>query len=284
MMSAMTPVRYAERYLHLEVPFADGPVWVRVDKYVTQTPTAEKDQLWNALVRALQKTPKLTLRVDGEPIEFNSISQLRFHVLNPFFGKGTPEECQIVLQLALLLGRVGSKGELQTYSDANLGLDCNGFVGNYLFRVVGGNGWRADASGSASGPKATITQIMHSAGGITIHSVDDMLPGRMHILAEVDGHDVIIAGGPTTTPGHIVITEPGRYLPSFMTMDLTAADSGALGAPAFWGAESTGHIGLTQSWYAVTPLKRGGKVVDAVFRVYRSNKHSFLNFRIIGLA
>jgi len=34
----------------------------------------------------------------------------------------------------------------------------------------------------------------------------------------------------------------------------------------------------------VTQLKRSGKPVDGVFRVYRSSKHAFLNFRIIGLA
>lgn len=283
-MSAMTPMRYAERYLNLEVPFADGPpVWVRVDKYVTQTPTAEKDQLWSALVRALQKTPKLSLTVDGASVDFTSPSQLQFHVLDPFFGKGTPEDCQIVLQLAVMLGRVASKQALQAYSDANLGLDCNGFVGNYLFHVRDGHDWRTDARGSTSGPKATITEIMHDAGGFTIHSVDAMVPSRMHVLAEVDAHDRIIAGGPTTTPGHIVITEPGRYLPSFMTMDLSKGASSAVGAPAYWGTESTGHVGLTQSWYAVMPLTRGGKPVADVFRVYRSSKHSFLNFRIIGL-
>jgi hypothetical protein len=282
-MSAMTPMRYAERYLHLEVPFADGPVTVSVDRYVTQTPTAEKDQLWNALVRALQKTPKLSLTVNGEAVQFTSVSQLQFHVLDPFFGKGSPEDCQIVLQLAVMLGRVPSKQALQAYADANLGLDCNGFVGNYLFHVLGGNGWRTDARESTSGPKATITQIMHNAGGFAIHSVDDMTPSRMYVLAEVDAQGMIIAGGPTTTPGHIVITEPGRYQPSFMTMDLSKGASSAIGAPAYWGTESTGHVGLTQSWYAVMPLTRGGKPVADVFRVYRSSKHSFLNFRIIGL-
>jgi hypothetical protein len=180
-------------------------------------------------------------------------------VVNPFFGKGSPEDCQIVLQLAVLLERVGSKMELQTYADAHLGLDCNVFVGNYLFHILHGNSWRLDAHDDGVGPSTTITQIMSRAGGSVIHAVDEMVASRMYVLAEVDAQDHIIPGGPTTTPGHIVITEPGRYMPQFMTMDLTVADRGALMAPAFWGAESTGGIGLIQSWYAVTPLVRGGK-------------------------
>jgi hypothetical protein len=279
----MTPVRYAEKYLHLEVPFDDGPVWVGITKYLLRDPTAEQQGMWGAFKDYLRKNGRVLVRVNGELAEFTSPEPVLHRVVNPFYGKGSPEDCQIVLQLAVLLRRVTSKHELQAYADANLGLDCNGFVGNYLFRIVSGNGWRVDPPDGGVGPSTTIDLIMARAGGFVIHTVDQMVPSRMHVLAEVDGNDRIKPGGPTAETGHIAITEPGRYMPSFMTMDLSVANKGALGAPAFWGTESAGHIGLIQSWYAITQLVRGNKPVDAVFRVYRGSRRAFLNFRIIGL-
>jgi hypothetical protein len=282
-MSAMTPVRYAEKYLHLEVPFDDGPVYVGITRYLLRDPTAEQQGMWGAFKDYMRKNGRVRVRVNGENAEFTSAESALHRVVNPFYGKGSPEDCQIVLQLAVLLRRVNSKHELQGYADANLGLDCNGFVGNYLFRIVGGNGWRVDPPDDGVGPSRTIRQIMDKAGGFVIHTVDQMVPSRMHVLAELDDHDRIIPGGPNSATGHIAITEPGRYMPSYMTMDLGAANKGVLGAPAFWATESAGHIGLIQSWYAVTQLVRQNKPVDAVFRVYRASRRAFLNFRIIGL-
>ena len=289
-MTVMTPARYAERYLNLEVPFDDGPATVRIAKYHIGPPDAEQALLWQALKDYFRKNQQrqpgwtLRLRVNGEPVEFPTAQQMLHRVVNPFWGKGSPEDCQIVLQLAVLLRRVDSKAVLQQYCDAHLGLDCNGFVGNYLFRIHRGNGWRGDAPDGAAGPSDTITQIMSNAGGFVIHSVDQMVPSRMHVLAEVDIQNRIIPGGPSAVPGHIVMTEPGRYMNSFMSMNLDLAGSGALGAPAFWGTESTGGSGLVQSWYAVTQLMNGTRPVDGVFRVFRGVKRHFLNFRIIGLS
>jgi hypothetical protein len=282
-MGLMTPARYADKYLHLPVAFSDGPVTVSVSRYVLRNPSAEQGLFWAALKDYLLKNKSVRVRVDDADAEFTTPHQILHRAVNPFYGKGSPEDCQIVLQLAVLLRRVRSKSELQSYCDANLGLDCNGFVGNYLFRIVQRNGWRADPSSGDVGPSATISQIMSKAGGFVIHTVDQIVPSRMYVLAEVDGSDRIVPGGLNAVPGHIVITEPGRYMQSFVTMDLTAADKRVLGAPAYWGSESTGGIGLIQSWCAVTPLVRGTKTVDGVFRVYRTSKRSFLNFRIIGL-
>jgi len=287
-MSAMSPVRYAERYLNLQVSFDDGPKTVGITKYHIGDPDSEQGLLWQALKEHVQKNQKspgwrLRLRVNGEPAEFSNAEELRYRVVSPFYGKGSPEDCQIVLQLAVLLRPNVGKSTLQAYCNSHLGLDCNGFVGNYIFRVLRGNGWRSNVSDSAIGPSSTITQIMNGPGGVVVHDVDEMVPNRLYVLAEVDSSNRIIPGGPSSTPGHIVITEPGRYINSFMSMNLDPAVSGAVGNPAFWGAESTGGIGLVQSWYVIRQLTNGGRPVDGVFRVLRGSKNQLLNFRIIAL-
>jgi hypothetical protein len=128
-----------------------------------------------------------------------------------------------------------------------------------------------------------ITGIISKSGGLVMHTVDDLVLGRIYVLAEVDAGNRIIPGGPTSTPGHIVITEPDRYVSSYMSMNLDLANAGVLGNPAIWGSESTGGIGLVQSWYVIQQLMNGPKAVDGVFRAYRGSKGLFLNFRIIAL-
>jgi hypothetical protein len=292
-VALMSAVRYAERYWGLDVPFADGPVRVNVHKYRLRDPDPEKDNLLSALKEHFKKNQKsdpawkLRLSVNGEPTDFAGVADLTRRLISPFFGKGSPEDCQIVLQLAVLL-RNKRKTELQDYCDRFLGLDCNGFVGNFIFRVRKGNGWRVDAPDLAAGPSDTITQIMDNAGGVRVHTEDELVPNKTFVLAEVDSSYRIIPGGLNADSGHIVITEPGRtmgtegtYTP---TMNLDGRDAGAIGKLAFWGVESTGGLGLVQSWYAVSQLSVGGKDVDGVFRCFRGCKRGYLNFRIVALS
>lgn len=292
-MALMSPVRYAERYWGLDVPFADGPVRVNVHQYRLRDPDVEKDYLLSAVKEHFQTNQKsdpgwkLRLTVNGEPADFASVAGMTRRLISPFFGKGSPEDCQIVLQLAVLV-RNKTKTELQDYCDRYLGLDCNGFVGNFIFRVRKGNGWRVDAPDLAAGPSDTITQIMDNAGGVKVHTEDDLLPNKTFVLAEVDASYRIIPGGLNADSGHIVITEQGRsmgtegtYMP---TMNLDGRDAGAIGKLAFWGVESTGGLGLVQSWYAISQLRAGGKDVDGVFRCFRGCKRQYLNFRIVALS
>jgi hypothetical protein len=287
----MTPVEYAERYLELQVPFDDLPVTVHVDRYHLGRPDAEQGALWQDLkdhFRTEQRKNagyRLKLRVNSESVEFMTAAEMLHRAVNPYWGKGSPEDCQIVLQLAVKFGRA-TKANLQSYCDKHLGLDCNGFVGNYLFRARGDtSAWRADPADDEVGPSSLITTIMQKSG-FPVDTVEQMRPTGMYVMAEVDSANKIMPGGPGNPPGHIVLTEPGRYMPqsfvfdSFGGLDLGYAKQDAYGHPAFWGVESTGGQGLIQSWYAIRPLVRGGKNVPGVFRVFRGSKGKNLNFRI----
>ncbi len=239
----LTPVQYAERYWQLQVAVPNGPVTVRIDKYHLGSPTPAKDRLWSALrdhfAAEQRQTPgfRLQLTVEGQPVDFGSPQEMLFHVLRPFFGKGSPEQCQVVLQLVVLLG-IKQPAELQGYANENLGLDCNGFVGNYLLHGRGEEPWTVlDGEGNSVGPNSLITQIF--AQGNTVTSGSDMFPNRSYILVEVDAHGHVMPGGPGHSPGHIVITEPGRHQPHGAST--RAEVSGPLKQPAImWDSRSRG--------------------------------------------
>lgn len=286
----VTPVQYAERYWQLPVPVPNDQVSVRIDKYHLGAPTHAKDQLWRAVkdhfAAQLRQTPgfRLELTVDGQPASFGSPQEMLFHLLRPFFGKGSPEQCQVVLQLVVRLGLKGP-AQLQAYADENLGIDCNGFVGNYLLHGRGQQPWTVlDGTGNAVGPNSLITQIF--AQGHTVTDGSAMFPGRSYILVEVDGHGHVMPGGPGNPPGHIVITEPGRFqahafvTDSFGGLDLRLGRQGVYEGRGFWAVEATGHhVGLTQSWYSIpeTPDEHGA------FRVFRGSQGHWLRFKISEL-
>src|SRR5688572_2671031 len=137
-MTRATPSEYAARYLPVRVR---GAVPINISRYHLGQETAAKDQLLSALIHHLasnQKTQpgyQLEMNIQGTPIAIANWREWGVHLVMPFVGKGTPEECDLVLQLATLVGGI-SPDRLQAWADANLGIDCNGLVGNYIFHEV----------------------------------------------------------------------------------------------------------------------------------------------------
>ena len=134
------------------------------------------------------------------------------------------------------------------------------------------------------GPNSLITQIF--AQGNTVTNGNDMFSNRSYILVEVDSHGHVMPGGPHHSPGHIVITEPGRHQPnafvtnSFGGFDLQLGRQGLYRGQGFWAVEATGHnVGLTQSWYSIPerPDKHGA------FKVFRGSQGQWLRFKISEL-
>jgi hypothetical protein len=283
----VSPVQYANRYWNLGVYFDSGPLTVRISRYHIGNPTAAKDRLWSALRTHFsdhqRRDPSysLELRVNIESAQFSNRQEVLHHVVRPFYGKGSPEDYQIVLQLAVLLGVV-SKSGLQGYANDNLGLDCNGFVGNYLFHERAGNPWNIEPTPGQVGPSSLITQI--SQLGRTVQNLDAMSASKTYLLAEVDAQGHVIPGG-SGGAGHITITEPNRFNPqsfvadSFGGLDFRASTMGAYANPAYWVVESTGGIGLTESWYAFPR----NQFNNGVCRVFRGCKGTNLKFKISEL-
>ncbi len=238
----MTPSIYAAHYLPVVVPAygTDPPVSVKISRYRLYNGDAdsrardrEKDNLLGALGRHLatnQKQDKdysLELSINGKPYEITDANQVNIHAWRPFLGKGSPEECELVLTLALLV--YGKRpGELQKWADTNLGLDCNGFVGNYVFHEWMGNDWDAapphdnpkppKERSDLNGPSANIETLFHSlASGPheehAIKDIDELRWDTMYLVARVDPSTGSVIGGSPVRPhgryGHIAITESG---------------------------------------------------------------------------
>jgi hypothetical protein len=298
----MTPVEYRERYLSIPVVAGGQSRVVRVEIYRIGEPDAAKSTLWSHLKDHFRvnkkKDPayKLTLRVNNTDESFSSETELLRRVVNPYYGKGSPEDCQITLELAVLLG-LTTIDRVQDYANKHIGLDCNGFVGNYIWHVYRGHAWNTwPADGDQDpGPSSNIASIWNWAKrtGREIKTVDEMIASRMYVLAMLDNGLAIIPGGPNSRSGHICITEPNKFMARsfvFDTMgflDLGLAKKGAYGHPAYWAIESTGPemtVGLRESWYAIRAHERAhGSPVPGVFNVFRGSKSTSLKFRIAEL-
>jgi hypothetical protein len=185
-----------------------------------------------------------------------------------FSGKGSPEACQIVLQLASQWG-LASDG-IQKYADQALGLDCNGFVGNYLWHEKQGKPWTdLGVKNQDLGPDAMISEFFK---GRAVTKWEDIRPSQMYVFGLVDDTGQVMAGGPGAIPGHLVITEPRPLRPPVIV-------KGQKQPAAVRVVESTAaHTpGLWESWYSFVAVDKNGIFTLNREEMQRSKQ---LNFKI----
>src|SRR5215475_5042678 len=163
-----TPSEYADRYRNLQVGFADGDVKVTIQRYHIGNPDGEAELLRQAVKEYIQAQLKkdagftLDLIVNGQTDTVSTYDEVKGHVVAPFWGKGSPEDCQVAAQLAVLTKRT-TKENLARYCDQHMGIDCNGFVGNYFFHVRNpdGQSWKAVAKDRVDlGPSSSMDQFV----------------------------------------------------------------------------------------------------------------------------
>jgi hypothetical protein len=159
------------------------------------------------LVPVKSSTPTGTQVVRGGTLSFQQVHSV---VQSAFSGKGSPEACQVVLQLAHQWD-LAKKG-LQEYA-GELGIDCTGFVGNYLWHVIHKKDWTETGTSDKDrdGPGQGISHYL--AGRRPITDWGQLAPGTSYILGRASdkpGHS-IIDYREGSDPGHIVITDPDRF-------------------------------------------------------------------------
>ncbi len=274
----MTPSQYKDRYDRLQVTLDDGSTeTVSINRY-RLAGLNYKEAAKKAFESKLSdngigtgvtvNTPDGVTAVGAEtpaPGHAHGHKHAIHHLMDwsgmahyVFLGKGAPEHCQIVLQLAR---RWSLAPDLQKYADDNLGLDCNGFVGNYLWHVVGKQPWTNLGVGKHDhGPDCSIDGYFDHRKALT--RWEDLNTSQSYLFGEVNEKSgAVIPGGSAANAGHIVITEPG------WRSDPVGGSKGP-GFIRVWVIEATHshNPGLWASWYQ--PLAVDSK--KRMFQLFRA--------------
>jgi hypothetical protein len=291
----MTPTLYKARYEKLVVPLErGGTTTVRLNQYRLRSSNYNQAAAQAFLNRLDRSGVDMEVRVDSGPETFRIadrrpdgsvavhemtrtgpgrvdaavLRNVRLIARYVFAGKGSPEHCQIVLQLADHWGLAPSG--LQSYADNALGLDCNGFVGSYLWHIKRGRPWSELGLEANEGPDSAISQYF--VGKTRIGRWQDMKPGRSYIFGKVNDMGAIIeGGGSATNAGHIAITEPSRFRGSTFSSP-----------PAVYVVESTAahNPGLWESWYSLQNMHPSFQHVFNIYREAMVAGHQRFSFRI----
>lgn len=281
----ITPHEYAQRYLPVQCWTGQDRISVHVRKYHLGAPTAAKEKLRGALQAHFQAQKKanprykLELYIEGSLFTVNSYEEIAVPATWAFWGKGSPEQCQMTLQLALML-KVTTPAQLQTWADTNIGLDCNGFAGNYYFREWLGRPWTAKVD-SKTGPSTTVDYLFKSAAGAklaeALRSWNDFDGRRSYVVARVDASGKVIERfGPPIA--HIALTQPQEWRGGLLANEPGGGSKG--GYPSVLIVESSGIAtgnggnGVGETWMTIV---RAGKH-KGVFEVTRANNGSKIDY------
>jgi hypothetical protein len=238
---------------------------------------AAHDALMSKLIDHFAKKGT-TLTVHVKPVgggiehsEFDTWKEVWYYARKAYFGKGSPEEVQITLQLAARFGLLG-RGTLQDYCDKYLGLDCNGFAGNYLVHGFRGGDWQlAEPMGADYLANKTVGVMMRAVGK-PVNRMEDLVPANTYLLGLAGSRGNIIEQFEGGSIAHIVVIQSGIQYMSAYPEGKTTRD-----VLTMLAVESTGHVGLTQArcqFVSVTP--------DGVFSVKRFShpEEGAVQFRI----
>ena len=289
----LTPYKFAERYWYLPVPIVskDNEIirWeqVRVNKYRLAIKTSKKDEpekydadttkflaefggkfspFNNTKKDDATEEIKVFVKKDDETIETRIFKpaawqKLYWYATQAIWGKGSPEDVQITLQLAVRFGLVTAEG-LQAYCDAGkVGLDCNGFVGRYLNVALGKN----------VGANTPIDYLVQQGRPIT--KIEEINDHSIYVLGYVDSADKVIPQFSEGKMGHVMISNPFHF--GGLNTELIGQYSDKKIYRRLTVIESTGGKGLVQSDYLLLNHKPNG-----VFNVFRGVHQQTMPVRI----
>lgn len=291
----MTPSQFIKLYRDMSVFIAppDGDLaqgsWkpVNVRKYHMGT-SAYRQPLWHDVSTKLSKGAKVKVKtIDGTEVTSDLLNQGQLWNLFrfPFAGKGSPEQVQATIQLLYryrsnkstveqFAGGVGTQKEYNF-----IGLDCNGFVGNYLQRAYWKKyGWLDQNNLKDPGPDTTIKDLFLD-NTTPVYNIADLGGSpSMYLFAfcSDDGKIYDHGDGPNGA-GHIMITDPGAKSFSKDEVTITVSES--------TGASINGSNGgpVTSDYVIKRVVKAGDKArgIGAVFSVWRGGMQSLpMNVKI----
>lgn len=230
-MPALTPLEFADKYRKLktflypqELPAGVAPSYVP-PKGWTSTPVEHyrlgKSNWWHVFWTqdiAPRLGKSLSLRISNiyghdQEVELTR-QQLARHFYPSFVGKGSPEQAQIAIQLTYRYRRVTT--HLADFLKADfIGLDCNGFVGNYIQRVVNGWGqsWTSFDNDRDPGPTTLMSGMISTCCDKPIASTNQLSRNEIYIFVLCERDGMVIDPGEKHRWGHVMITNPNSLMP-----------------------------------------------------------------------
>jgi hypothetical protein len=190
-------------------------------------------------------------RIDPKTVNWAKLAQYAFA------GKGSPEAAQVVLQLAVAWGLTTDP---QQYANDGLGVDCNGFVGNYIWHVLRKNEWwKLGVANNELGPDTPIRNGFYDRyKSKLIKRWEDLDNNKMYIMMRTDAAGEVINQGAGDNIAHITITEPGGRI------DRPTATSNPFKVTVVESTASSPSPGITKSPYNCT-----GKLTATAFKINR---------------
>jgi hypothetical protein len=287
----MTPLEFANKYLDLEVYLypletgdADSPGpgnvpdegWrpLRVARYRLGK-SNWPSQFWQDI--SPHVSDPITVKIETISDETQDVTltpeELRRHFRYPFSGKGSPEQAQLAIQLVYRYHKAGFTPEEFVEKDF-IGLDCNGFVGNYIQRVVQNTLWLEAQNDKDPGPTTLIGDLLARQGRANeITDVNDLTPEEIYLFGWCDADGFIFDPKDErgSSFGHIMITEPGT---------LEQVDDGwKIGVVE---ATAAGNRELRHLDYTITGATKAQ--FGTVFQVLRGSASDKMNVRVARLA
>jgi hypothetical protein len=279
----MKPSEYKARYDNLVVPRKNGPNGtVQLNHYRLNSSLAPPGSEVN-----LQKKKDFLAAFDKNGIDLDLCIHDGAKVINLgkgtalgkdkirrltsmcFVGKGAPEHCQIVLQLVEHWNLLGTL-TLQQYADQALGLDCNGFVGNYLWHGRDpGAAWSEHGADKRIGPDTTIDgyfdEYLPKFRYQYVDSWEKLDQASTYILGRANPvTNTVIPTQDASGVAHIVISEPGHLLVTPMVLSVALVQIRVIESTASHAP------GLTDSWYTMLANDTG----RALFKFLRADMSS----------
>jgi hypothetical protein len=296
----MTPMEFANKYYNLMVYLyrqevdrkgkpgyvpPTGPQTLRADSYRLGT-SSWAYTFWSQDIQSHFNRPvEVTVMPLSGMFEFLELNaeQARRHFYPPFSGKGSPEQMQIAIQLVYRFRNVttpleqfvGTKDCVWPKCSGFVGLDCNGFVGNYYRRVVMGQDWKGLDVNVDPGPTTLMDGLL--ALGTEVVDPKDLRDDGTYIMVWCDDQGNIHnpKKGEPSSSGHVMLTEPDTMYGSPGNQKIVVVEATAAGNGKLRDIEYT--IKSSKS------ITIGGKTRMTVFTVERGTPSDVMTVRISRL-
>ncbi|TBW33718.1 CHAP domain-containing protein [Siculibacillus lacustris] len=191
----ITPLQFMLRYRNIVVNIEAQDNLKRVTSVIPVTVSLNKYFMMNWAAGSSQATEFAAVTA-GSPKDA-WFRQYKERIRTAAMGKGSPEDYGLALQWALYENHIQNPSQttVQSYFDQNMGIDCSGFVTNYLIA-------RGKKPDSQSVQRDTSAASYFSAA----KAVNDPLHVRQgDLLVFMKGNSVL------TGPGHVAVVE--SYVP-----------------------------------------------------------------------